>query len=76
MSVHRIQLDIEVDDVRHAKRNGRGYGPPRDVRMWNTSDLELAFETGVVDPGKCVITYKGRVARHGLDAVPEGGHGS
>lgn len=63
MSVHRFVLDVQCPDDHLQLKPAPA--------TWTAVDLYMAMDRAVVDPGKCVITYKGRVSEEGHEP-PDG----
>lgn len=69
MSLHRIELVIEVDDeelaehVKVAEKRGGPYTARGEE--WNASDVFAMADRGIVDPDGSEFTYRGKVAVHG-----------
>lgn len=50
MSIHRITMEIDVDDELLADHNGDDTAPPNDLNDWYGGDVEAAFRLGIAEP--------------------------
>lgn len=65
MSIHRVQLDLNIDDEALAGHLAEADGerPPysADLNDWNADDVARAAELDIIDLGDCTFTYVGKV---------------
>jgi hypothetical protein len=65
MSIHRVQLDLNIDDEALADHLAEADGerPPysADLNDWNADDVARAAELDIIDLGDCAFTYIGKV---------------
>lgn len=61
MSLHTIQLVIEVDNEQLAehvdKSNSLGGPYSEDVAEWDAPDVFFAYDHGIIDPAECTFTH-------------------
>jgi hypothetical protein len=55
MSVHVVQLTVEVDDEALAE-----WPYTKNMDEWDASDVFRAAEQCIIDPGECDYTYLGK----------------
>jgi hypothetical protein len=60
LSIHRITIEIDIDDELLREHDGNHEAPPNDIREWDGGDLQAAFEKGLAEPAHDVeIEYHG-----------------
>lgn len=70
MSIHRVQIDLNIDDEVLAEHLAEGDGrrperqrPPysADLNDWLAADVARAAELDIIDLDDCAFTYIGKV---------------